>query len=249
MALQFDCELPSRGLLYGDRLPDGKLTISPMTTDDEKLLAGGVGDRTTLIDRILEKKIISKQVPYDELLCGDKVYLLIYLRAITYGADYSFRVKCRGCGNYIVVSIKIPEGLKVRQLDENDVEPFVVDLPVSKKTVGLRLMRVSDEKAVQKHLKMNSAKYSKIQGDPVYTLRMSKHLVSVDGEDVSPAEALSFCEELYGMDSLTITNTIDSHDCGVDLEIETECNICGFSSLDRMPFTNEFFRPKPQDLL
>jgi len=248
-SLQLECELPSRGLLYGEALPDGKVLISPMTTADEKLLAGGTGDRVALIDTLLERKLVPCGVPYDDFLVGDKIYMLLFLRSITYGTDYTFKVKCKGCNNFSAVTIQVPDGFHVKRLTEGDVEPFEVELPFSKRKVSLRLMRVRDEKEVQRYLKRNSGKLSKEQGDPTYILRLSKHIVAIDGKDVSPVDALSFCEEMHGGDSVTIANTIDEHDPGVDLRIEQNCSICGFSSEEIMPFTNEFFRPKSQNLL
>ena len=92
---QIDVILPSRGRFYGDRLPDGKVTIRPMTVKEEKLLAGG-GNKLSLADKVLERCMISNTMPLKDMILTDKFFLLLNLRAISYGPEYTFELRC-GC--------------------------------------------------------------------------------------------------------------------------------------------------------
>ena len=89
-------ELPSRGFFYQERIPDGMISMRPMRTSDEKLLAATSGDRTKILDKLIRGCLVSpaeEQMPYDEYLLGDKFFMMLYLRGITYGFNYDFKLK------------------------------------------------------------------------------------------------------------------------------------------------------------
>jgi hypothetical protein len=240
--VSYSVELPSRGILYEGKLPGGVIEMTPMTTSDEKMLAGAKGDRAALVDTLLKRCLVTKSVPFEDYLIGDKLFMLLFLRGISYGFGYEFSIRCRTCGNSFKHRINIPNDLRVRVLTEDDFEPFEAKLPVSGKTVALRLLRNRDEDEVHRYVKREVSRSSS-DGDPSYMIRLSKHIVSVDGRTLSPVESLSFVEGLAAKDSLVIRNTVDSHDCGVDLEVQCECPICRDMFEQTMPFTQEFFRP------
>lgn len=238
-------QLPSRGLLYEGKLPDGNIEMTPMRTTDEKLMAGGFPDRAELINTLIKRCLVTDVLPFQEYLMGDKFYMLMFLRNISYGSGYEFRLNCDRCGTDFLHSIEIPADMSIRVLTEDDIEPYEVGLSVEKKKVELRQLRVADEIAIQGYTKQHALRSGvKAQGDPAYMFRMSRSIVTIDGKEVSPVEALSFCEKLYGQDSLAIRNTLDDHQCGVDLMLDLSCPQCGKRIEEMMPFTTEFFRPK-----
>jgi len=238
------CELPSRGFFYGDKLPDGRVEMSPMRTSDEKLLAGGVSDRAKLIDTLLKRCIIT-EFPYNEYMIGDKYYMLMFLRSITYGEFYEFKMTCSKCSGKFTHGMNVPDDFEIRVSTEDDTEEFDVKLPVSNKTVTLRLLRVNDENELAKHVRREGMRSGvKAEGDPAYTQRIARSIVAIDGQQRKPMEVLSFVEDLYGQDSLKIRNELEERDPGVDMLLNVDCPHCGNTIEEMLPFTTEFFRPK-----
>ena len=238
-------ELPSRGLLYGDALPDGKVMMSPMRTSDEKLLAGGGANRQQLINTLIKRCLKTDVVPYNKLLIGDKTYLLLALRSISYGTYYEFKLACSSCGEQFIHGMDVPEDFEIRILTEEDEATFSVDLPVSKKSVTLRRLLVEDEDTIIKFLRREKLRSGrKAEGDPAYQMRIALAIVSIGEEEVELKDALTFVEGLYGKDSLAIRNALDDNDCGVDIMLNLDCPHCGNPVDTMMPFTTEFFRPK-----
>ena len=238
-------QVPSRGLLYGDKMPDGWVSLSPMTTRHEKRLLTVGRKRERVLDDILRDCLVDLAVPYEELLVGDKYFLLFALRNITYGPEYGFEIKCPECGAISRKEVEIPQGLKVKELTEDDLEPFYVDLPLSKKRVGLRHFRVKDEQAVNRfthrELIRQGGGQSDVSGE-VYIFRLALRIVSIDGEEVQGLP-LAFVEGLYGRDSLAIRQAVDAHECGLDLTLDLDCPRCGAMIRDTLPVSAEFFRP------
>lgn len=122
--------VPSKGKFYGDALPDGKVVIKPISVMEEKYLVSA-RNRLATADKILERCITSKCIPLSQMLMTDKFYLLLNLRAITYGTAYSFSLVCKSCEAEFKHSIELPDGLVVRSATDASTEPFEVKLPVS----------------------------------------------------------------------------------------------------------------------
>jgi len=237
-------QLPSRGFRYEGRLPDGYVMVAPMTTREEALLVSMGGDRLDLLNRVLDACLLTRAVPLTEFLSGDRLFLLLSVRQITYGSSYHVQFPCPTCRGSISLSLDIPKDLSVRVLTEEDDEPFEVKLPVSGHTLGLRLLRVSDEAAI---LRYASRKAPALGGPNLgYLYTMARYIVTIDGQEVDSIKALRLVEGLVGKDSLAIRQTIETHDCGPDFTIETACNQCMAQVREVLPLTVEFFRPKPE---
>ena len=86
-------ELPSKGLLYPEDNPlsSGKVEIKYMTAREEDILTNTsyISDGTVL-DKLLQSLIVSKDIDYNDLIIGDKNALLISARILGYGNDYDF---------------------------------------------------------------------------------------------------------------------------------------------------------------
>jgi len=237
-------QLPSRGFRYEGRLPDGNVMVAPMTTREEALLVSVQGDRMALLNRVLDVCLLTREVPLTEFLSGDRLFLLLSVRRITYGSSYHVQFPCPTCHGAMALSLEIPKDLSVRALTAEDEEPFEVKLPVSGHTLGLRLLRVSDEEAVLRQVSRKAPAHAGPNLAYLYT--MARYIVTADGQEVDGTKALALVENLVGKDSLAIRQTIETHDCGPDFMIETTCGLCSTQIREVLPLTVEFFRPKPE---
>ncbi len=149
-----DCWLPSQGLYYG--WPDGLIQVRAMGQTAEKILATQrLAQTGQSLDRLFRECARFPQGfdPLD-LLLGDRVFLLYFIRGITHGNMYEFAFTCpnQNC-----------EHISTHQYDLNDLaqtivwadkalgtEPFKVVLPwISQATkrevwVGVRFLRAAD---------------------------------------------------------------------------------------------------------
>jgi hypothetical protein len=176
-------ELPSQGFLYGGKIPNGEVVVSPMTTREEKMLASaGTAGGQGVVDMLISRCVHSANgtpldMKSDDFLVGDRLYLMMAIRAVTFGQKYEFQMRCE-CGQSFKHDVAVPDDLETIYLKEEVIEPVEVELPISKVKLGLRLLRGSDEKAItkfadQQYERVNVA----LDGDPSYTYRMIRHIV------------------------------------------------------------------------
>ena len=232
---QRSVEVPSLGKFYGDKLPGGKVMLRAMTVREEKLLLAGT--LQDALDKILTVCIVSSTIPIDEFLLTDKFYLLLHLRALSYGSEFDFQLECPACGNSFMYKLQLPEGLTLKIANDQDVEPFDITLPVSGKKVSLRFLRGKDEKNIEFYARQLKQE----DGDPSYSYRMATHIVALDGKPVTVLEAKAFCEDMIGRDSMAFRTAIAERETGLDLSVKAVCPACRQEVLARMPMTRRFF--------
>ena len=238
-------QLPSRGLLYDGKMPGGEVTVKTMTVKEEKILADPARDRSDILDLIISRCVPDLPIPYGELLLGDRHFLLLVIRSVSFGDDYSVVLRCTSCNSQFSHDIPIPDGIKVKVLTEADGEPFYADLPFTRKKVGLRLLRVRDEKEIERYAKQRLITAE--PGDPAYSYRLAKHIVSIDDQVIQDLMLVEMIDNLPSKDSFAILDAIEDHNCGPDLFLSVTCPRCGQDIREVMPFTAEFFRPKRSD--
>jgi len=244
--------LPSCGLPYGDLLPGGIVKIAPMRTKEEKLLASQHGDKLKVLETIVDRCLLTKVMPLEEYLVADYFYMLLAIRNLSYGPDYSFQLTCPKCTYEFIHRMQVPEGFEMRILPDGNTtmvdgstpkrfeEPFFCTLPLSKKRVGLKLLRVKDERDIRKFAERLTVPTD--VGDPSYEARIAKFIVSIDDKEVDWRETIEFVENLYTRDTGMVKAVIEDNDCGVNLVLEPQCPRCCKRSRSRFQFTEDFFR-------
>jgi hypothetical protein len=241
--------LPSLGLPYRaedgtDRMPNGKVLISSLTAAEEKIMANkgqGAADKTNIL---LSRACDLGPVTADELLVSDRFYLLIKLRAVSYGNKYGVQIVCESCDTQFRHEVDLDRDLSVMTVDEDWAEPFTIDLPATHKILTCRLLRGSDERNIAQQVKRKHQKNIADPGNPSYTLMLSRHIVTIDGEEVRGPGALKFTEAMPVMDRTALTDEISAQSPGIDPEMEIECPSCGFLNEVVLPMSAEFFRPR-----
>lgn len=235
--------LPSKGLFYDKTIVlDDCVELIPMSAREEKLLAGASGPNVTeVINLLLERCLVTKIDPKD-LLATDSYYLLLQLRANSYGEDYTFPITCYGCNTYHKYTIKIPGDLELTESSPKDKEPFDCKLPKSGLMVQFRLLRNKDMMDIQRYTDMeNKRGLNSLDGDPGYLYRYAKHLVSVEGRKLDILTAVSFIEKLPAKDLKTLSKAIAKKTPGVSSLITVNCIKCDKELSAVLPSSAEFF--------
>jgi len=254
-----EVELPSRGVPYGTKLPGGTVTVAPMTTLEEKILAAS--NPQTAIECL--NMLIARCVPTlkdadlapGDLVSGDRFFALMAIRAVTFGVAYQFQITCEACNLRLKQSINVPDDFEILHLPDDFVEPFEVQLPMSKAVLGLRLLRGTDEVAVAKHLDHVYKKLDRAAlGDPAFTYRVMRQVQFIRNADTGGQldvgtkdfedKCIKFLDALHANDMRAIRQALADNDCGPDTEVEcAPCPKCRHINVLPMPYSVEFFRP------
>jgi len=255
--------LPSRGFPYGSLITNGRMEVYSMTTLEEKMFAGITKkiDFENVIDQLIRRcSSLPQNMRPGELYVGDRSYLMMNIRACSYGAKYGFSITCSKCNARWDHTMDVTEDLEIREASDGHEDPFKITLPHNGDEVTLRLFRGDDERSVIRFIDQSNRKVNVRQiGDPGYTHRLALHVVGVEvAKDPSKsfsaevcknpgsliAEATVYIEGLSAIDSSLIREEIDNRTPGLILAMEVQCPKCPSIEEVGMPITADFFRAK-----
>ena len=174
--------LPSKGLLYPEDSPlaKGELEMKYMTAKEEDILTNqNYITNGTVIDKLLQSLILTKDVDYNSLLVGDKNAMMIAARILAYGKNYV--VNYRGQEYTIDLSLLKEKEIDLKLFKDRKNE-FKFTLPKSKIDVTFKILTHADEKAIDKELD-GLAKID-TEASPEVTTRLKHVITSVDGSDL-----------------------------------------------------------------
>jgi hypothetical protein len=144
--IETSIEVPSRGKFYNLKDPSSPLTVRPMTFEDEKVIAS-TKNKDQLINILIDRCVANINI--NELLIFDKLYLLLKIREVSFGKNYTVEDICTNCGFHNEITFDIAD-FKLNEVPEDLTDPREVTLPSLKKTAMVRFPRVSDEAHLQK---------------------------------------------------------------------------------------------------
>jgi hypothetical protein len=242
-------QLPSWGLYYGPACPQGKVLILPWRTAQEELIVRySASQGEDLMDMLVQDNVrLPEGMVYEELLVSDKLFLLFQLRIASLTPYYTATFVTTG-GHQEEKRIDLRE-LRAKVPDDLTTpaqEPFHVRLPRCKREVGLRLLRVRDEKAVLHYARQAREKLHD-QGAPGFRIQLARQIETIDGQPRTFDERMEFVRSLIMADSVILQGATRRHETGLDTEVEV--TIGGEVINVRLPLGAEFFRPRESDIL
>jgi hypothetical protein len=242
-------ELPSHGYLYKNITDDedvvkkGGVRIRPMTVNEEKILATTrLVKSGQALDMVFQNCIKSRIDP-SKMLSSDRVFLMLWLRAISYGNIYKFQMTCTNpaCSKRFEYSVDLSQH-PIKEMKEGVSEPIEVELPKSKYHVFFRLPRGIDEvemvKISNQPKKMNDT-------DDTVVKRLRSTIIKItdqDGKELPEEYFEPFIESLVAMDASTWRNKIESSDAGIEDITGIICPHCETEFDSPIPITENFFR-------
>lgn len=246
--LSTEVELPSLGLPY-HKSPQA--TIRPMTAAEEKLLGGNTrAQNPASILETLLVRCVQYDVPIQQMVTGDRAFLLFQVRSNSYGSDYGFTLRCPTCESQYVKRVDL-DTFPVRKLAEDWQEPWECSLPRSGATIKLHLLRGDDEQAIIQYTLQQKRQAQKFNiqepGDPAYVYRIARHIaeVKIGGTTLSkPSDIVPWVESLVGLDLASIRDSVAENDCGLEMAQDETCPECGFMYEYALPWSSEFFNPR-----
>jgi len=234
-------ELPSQGLLYKNKKSSVK--VEYLTAMDETIITSpNIIANNKVVDTLLERKI--KDLGFDpaELLEGDRVAILVFLRVTGFGNEYTQLVYNEKSQEYETGTIDLTT-LKSKKLtvkpDENNNFDFI--LPISKKKIKFRFLTAKEDSEIglldETQMKRNNTDISN-----KLLLTLERQVVSIDGEQ-DKIKISNILKNLKIMDSRSLRKYIS--------EIEPVLNLAtiagteGGESVDTfLRFNRTFFWPE-----
>lgn len=232
-------QLPSKGMFYPNK--KSFVEIKYMTAEEDNILfSEDLIKSGKVLDVLLDSVIKDKDLRPDDMLSGDRNYVLISARRTGLGDDYKpGKIRCESCRQDFEPTVDLSL-LKSRDLElEPDSDGlYEVTLPVTKLTIKFRLLRGSDEKRLSKSMeKKGSSKISRL-----ITERYLLQIMEVNGNK-DKTYINRFISAMPTKDSLFFREYNKQVEPGLDLNYEFECSNCGHLQERDVPITSKLFYP------
>lgn len=243
---QIEIVLPSKGLFYNgqDGPEDGKITIRPMTGNEEGILATPKFVRDgTAIDRIF-KRCLSGNWDTKNFLTVDRTYLLIHLRGLSYGNVYEVEVKCPYTERLFNTEIDLNE-LSFEYCEDNLTKDTLQGtLPNSKFNYKYRLSTGADEQLIQKYRDRRIKEFdTSDQTDDTILYRTATLITDIEGL-TNTHEIFELLKRLPIADVNELRNVVNNPPFGVDTKIEILSPFTQQEFSLELPIEANFFFPK-----
>jgi len=228
--------LPSQGVHY----EDGRKTlrVAYLTAADENILTSpNLLQTDTVIDELLKRKILDKELNIEELVDEDRQAILIFLRNTAFGTEYTIDLTDPVTKNTFEAKVDLSV-LKTKEFkliaDSNGEYEFF--LPVTKKKITFKFLSNKQENEL-KLIKETS----KDVIVPLNTKRLEMMIRSVDGNR-DQMGIYQFIQSLPIKDSQDFKRFVSENKPGLDLIVEVIA-----PSGEKVPvlvdFGVDFFRP------
>ena len=242
-------ELPSRGRFYPDEHPlHGQETVEIkfMTAKEEDILASTpLIKKGLVLDRLLENILVLDIDPRD-LLIGDRAAIMVAARISSYGRSYETELTCPTCSAkksflYDLTNMKlVGRCFDERFMSENSVEVndevklFIIELPLTKVKMGLRLLDSHNEKEFSDTALKNE--------DSKVTSLLSAFVESIDGS-FDRSEIEGFIQNMPARDAKYIREIYSSLVPNIELKDTFLCDHCFSQKEVEVPLNAGFFWP------
>lgn len=233
-------ELPSKGLFYPHK--KGRIKVAYLTAQDENILTSpNLLNSGKVLDVLLERKILDKDIKADDLLPGDRSAILFFLRATGYGEIYPVILKDPKTGedfNYDVDISQLTEKDILVEPDENGEVPFT--LPKSGYQIKFKYLTAAETNRITENEEARMRK-TKSNISNMVTSKLEAQITEVDGVR-SRAEILQFIQIMSVADSGALRKFMNENEPGLDDNIEVTAP-SGSVFRTEIPITTDFFWP------
>jgi len=234
-------ELPSQGLLYPNK--KDKVKVEYLTAMDESILTSpNIIANNKVVETLLSRKVKDLGFDTSELIEGDRIAILVYLRVTGFGNEYTQMVWNEKTGELEQGVIDLTT-LKSKKLtvkpDENN--NFDYELPISKKKIKFRFLNSKDEEEIdvidEQQMKRNNTEISNR-----FMIELERQVASIDGE-TDKIKLSNILKNLKIMDARALRQYISDIEPGLDLN--TTARTQGGESVPSfLKFGRSFFWPE-----
>ncbi len=231
-------ELPTRGIMYPNK--KSSLRVAYLTAADENILASpNITTNGKIIEEILKRKILDKDLKVEDILEEDKQAILIFLRNTAFGSEYNLTLTDPKTNEKFTAVVDLSR-LKIKDFnlvaDDNGEYPYF--LKKSKLNITFNFLTQKQEEEL---LKIRDS-WNGVGTAPIVTKRLEMLIKSINGNR-DPMEIHNFVEnKMPIVDSQNFRKFVIENKPGVDLT-QKIVTPSGEEIQVEIGFGVEFFRP------
>ena len=236
-----EIDLPSGGKLYSkdSALSSGKIEVKYMTAKEEDILTSqNLIKKGVVLDHLMNSVILTEGVDVDDLLIGDKNAVMIAIRILAYGPEYTVEMVNPDTGARFNNTFDLSD-LPYKKVDSDvkyDDNNFKFKLPISDQDVVFKLLDGKDEKNIANEI----LSLAKLNSSKEVTTRLKYSIISIDGNS-ERNHINAYVDNMLARDSLAIRNEMVR--VSPDIEMVQEIEIDGERREVSIPLDVNFFWP------
>lgn len=230
-------ELPTKGIHYKNKKKS--VRVAYLTATDENILSSpSLINTGQVVEELLKRKVLDKDLPVEDIVEQDRQAILIFLRNTAFGSDYKITVNDPRTNEEFSFDIDLGE-IKVKDftLEEDVNGEYTYFMEKSKSTITFTFLTVKQEKEIEEIKKS----WNGIGVAPIMTKQLEFMIKSVNGvKDLMNTR--NFIETLPIKDSQDFRKYINENKPGLDLT-QNVTTPSGDTIQVEIGFGVEFFRP------
>jgi hypothetical protein len=230
-------ELPSNGIYYKNKKKT--LRVAYLTASDENILSSAtLINNGTVVDELIKRKVLDKDITIDEIVEEDRQAILIFLRNTAFGSDYKVTIIDPKTDKQFDTVIDLSSvSIKDFDLVEDTNGEYPYFMEKSKKNITFTFTNMIQEKEIEEIKKS----WNGIGVAPIVTKRLEFMIKSVEGNR-DPMNIRNFIETLPIKDSKDFRKFVNDNKPGLNLT-RTVKTPSGEDIQIELGFGVEFFRP------
>jgi len=230
-------ELPSKGIYYKNKKKS--VRVSYLTASDENILSSSsLINSGGVIEELLKRKILDRDLPIDEIIEEDRQAILVFLRNTAFGSDYNVIVIDQKTNEEFVTKVDLST-LKVKDftLTEDSNGEYSFKMEKSKVDITFSFLTLKQEKEIDEIKKS----WNGIGVPPIVTKQLEFMIKSIGGNrDIMNIR--NFIETMPIKDSQDFRKFINENKPGLDLTQKITTPSGDIVQIE-IGFGVEFFRP------
>jgi hypothetical protein len=230
-------ELPSRGIYYKNKKKS--VRVSYLTASDENILSSSsLINSGGVIEELLKRKILDRDLPIDEIIEEDRQAILVFLRNTAFGSDYNIVVTDPKTNEEFVTKVDLST-LKVKdfKLTEDSNGEYSFTMEKSKVDITFSFLTLKQEKEIDEIRKS----WNGVGVPPIVTKQLEFMIKSIGGNrDIMNIR--NFIETMPIKDSQDFRKFINENKPGLDLTQKITTPSGDIVQIE-IGFGVEFFRP------
>lgn len=230
-------ELPSKGIHYTNKKKS--VRVAYLTASDENILTSvNLMQSNKIVDELLKRKILDKDLSIDDLDDEDKKAILIFLRNTAFGSEYTVNLTDPKTNEPFEFNFNL-DNIEVKDFNliENEHGEYTYFLEKSNRTITFKFLTRKQQLEIEKL----SENWTIDSTPPVITKQLEFMIKSVDGNrDLLTIS--NFIKNLPIKDSKDFRKYVSDNKPGIKLEQETTTP-SGEKIQFLIGFGVEFFRP------
>jgi hypothetical protein len=238
-----EIKLPSGGAFYPNK--KNSVTIKYLTAEEDDILfSPDLIKSGRVLDVLLDRSVIDKDLRPENMISGDRNYILIQMRKTGLGNDYNpGEMQCGSCSEIYSPTIDL-EKLKAKNLEvqPDELGEYDVMLPIMKMNLKFRLLTGQDEKRLGKLAESGGSKSGGIKVKKLITEKYIMQIMEVNGNR-DKLYIKKFISAMPMRDSMFFREYLRRIEPGLDLSYEFECPHCGEIEIKDTPITPKLFYP------